>query len=64
MGKKFDKLKLNFNFVPVLINAIINYGENEAHDIHSRLTITPQDELTNEDKIFILNNFLMQTIKQ
>ena len=56
-AKKFDKLKLNFNFVPVLINAIINYGENEAHDIHSRLTITPQDELTNEDKIFILNNF-------
>lgn len=56
-AKKFDKLKLNFNFVPVLINAIINYGENEAHDIHSRLTITPQDALTNEDKIFILNNF-------
>ena len=56
-AKKFDKLKLNFNFVPVLINAIINYGENEAHDIHSRLTITQQDELTNEDKIFILNNF-------
>lgn len=56
-AKKFDKLKLNFNFVPVLINAIINYGENEAHDIHSKLTITPQDELTNEDKIFILNNF-------
>lgn len=56
-AKKFDKLKLNFNFVPVLINAIINYGKNEAHDIHSRLTITPQDELTNEDKIFILNNF-------
>ena len=56
-AKKFDKLKLNFNFVPVLINAIINYGENEAHDIHSRLTITPQDELTNEDKILILNNF-------
>ena len=56
-AKKFDKLKLNFNFVPVLINAIINYGGNEAHDIHSRLTITPQDELTNEDKIFILNNF-------
>ena len=55
--KKFDKLKLNFNFVPVLIDSIIEYGEKDAHDIHSRLTITPADELTNEDKIFILNNF-------
>lgn len=55
--KKFDKLKLNFNFVPVLIDSIIEYGEKEAHDIHSRLTITPADKLSNEDKIFILNNF-------
>jgi len=56
-AKKFDKLKLNFNFVPVLIDAVIDYGENGAHDIHSRLTVTPEAELTKEDKIFILNNF-------
>ncbi len=55
--KKFKNLKLNFNFVPVLLDAIINYGENNAHDIHSRLTTKPENELTNEDKIFILNNF-------
>ncbi|MBQ8460662.1 hypothetical protein IJ541_11270 [bacterium] len=56
-AKKFDKLKLNFNFVPVLVDAIIDYAENDAHDIHSRLTITPAEHLTDEDKIFILNNF-------
>lgn len=56
-AKKFDKLKLNFNFVPALIDSIIDYAENDAHDIHSRLTVTPEDELTHEDKIFILNNF-------
>lgn len=56
-AKKFDKLKLNFNFVPVLLDSIIEYAENDAHDIHSRLTITPKNKLNNEDKIFILNNF-------
>ncbi len=55
--KKFEKLKLNFNFVPILVDSIIDYGEKEAHDIHSRMTITPENELTKEDKIFILNNF-------
>lgn len=56
-AKKFDKLKLNFNYVPVLLNSIIKYGEKNAHDIHSRLTVTPAEDLTHEDKIFILNNF-------
>ena len=53
--KKFD-IKLNFNYVPVLLDALIDY-ENGAHDIHSRLTITPVENLKQEDKIFILNNF-------
>lgn len=56
-SKKFDKLKLNFNFVPVLLDSIIEYAEKDAHDIHSRLTITPKNKLNEEDKIFILNNF-------
>jgi len=55
--KKFDKLKLNFNFVPVLVDAIIDYAENNAHDIHSRLTVKPVDRLNDEDKLFILTNF-------
>jgi len=54
--EKFDNLKLNFDFVPVLFDALQEYG-NDAHDIHSRLTITPVEQLTHEDKIFILNNF-------
>ena len=54
---KFDNLKLNFNYVPVLLDAIIDYGQNNAHDIHSRMTIIPQDEFTQEDKLFILTNF-------
>lgn len=53
----FEKLKLNFNLVPVLLDALIDYGDKGYHDIHSRLTITDIDELTNDDKEFILNNF-------
>jgi len=55
--KNFKKLKLNFNLVPILLDAFIDYGEKDYHDIHSRLTITNIDELTKDDKEFILNNF-------
>lgn len=54
---KFPGLKLNFNLVPMLISSIYDYGYNEAHDIFSRLTITPVEELTNDEKEFILNHF-------
>jgi len=53
----FKKLKLNFNMVPILLDALINYGQNDYHDIHSRLTVTNIADLTNDDKEFILNNF-------
>lgn len=53
----FEKTKLNFNLVPVLLDAFIDYGEEDAHDIHSRLTVTNISDLTNDDKEFILNNF-------
>ncbi len=55
--KDFPRLKLNFNFVPTLLDALIEYGEKNYHDIHSRLTVTPIEELSAEDKEFILNNF-------
>lgn len=55
--KDFKNTKLNFNLVPVLLDAFIDYGEKEYHDIHSRLTVTNISELTNDDKEFILNNF-------
>ncbi len=53
----FKKLKLNFNLLPVLLDAFVNYAENGYHDIHSRLTVTDSSELTSDDKEFILNNF-------
>ena len=54
---KFPGLKLNFNLVPMLVSSIYDYGYNGAHDIYSRLTITPVEELTDDEKEFILNHF-------
>ncbi len=54
---KFKNIKLNFNLVPVLLDELIDYGENGMHDIHSRLTITDVKDLSNDDKEFIINNF-------
>jgi len=53
----FKTIKVNVNLVPVLLDALIEYGEKNAHDLHSRLTVTPIEELNDEDKEFILNNF-------
>lgn len=54
---RFKKLKLNFNLVPVLLDSLIDYGENNFHDIHSRLTVTDVKDLSDDDKEFIINNF-------
>ena len=54
---KFKRLKLNFNLVPVLLDCIIDYAEHGMHDIHSRLTVTPVEMLSDDAKLFIINNF-------
>ena len=62
---KFPSLKLNFNLVPILISAVYDYGYNNSHDIFSRLTITPVDELSDDEKEFIIKTwyFLTKNIK-
>lgn len=55
--EKYENIKLNFNLVPVLLDALIDYGEKGFHDIHSRLTIMDIAKLSRDDKKFILNNF-------
>lgn len=55
--EKFPKLKLNFNVVPALLDAIIDYTDNAYHDIHSELTVADSETLSDEEKAFVLNNF-------
>ena len=54
--EKFPKLKLNFNVVPALMDTVIDYC-NGIHDIHSELTVSDVEKMTDEEKSFILNNF-------
>ena len=55
--EKFPKLKLNFNIVPALVDAIIDYTENGLTDIHAELSASDAENLTEEEKAFVLNNF-------
>ena len=54
--EKFPKLKLNFDVVPALMDTVLDYI-NGRHDIHSELTVTDVEIMTDEEKSFILNNF-------
>ena len=54
--EKFPTLKLNFNLSPTILNAFRKY-EDGYNDIHSLLSVKPVEELTKEDKLFILNYF-------
>ena len=59
MLKKIDNypgLKLNFNFSPVLLASLQNYA-NGAMDKHLKILLKPEEEITDDDKIFILNNY-------
>ena len=53
---KFPNLKLNFNLSPTILDAFQKY-EKGFNDIHSLLLEKPVEELTEEDKLFILNYF-------
>lgn len=52
---KFDNLKLNFNFSPVLIGSLQKYSKG-FKDLHLNLLLK-ENELTDDDKLFILNNY-------
>lgn len=54
---KFPQLKLNFSMDPSLLDTLEDYAYGNGHDIHSKLAITPVEELSKDDKIYILNYF-------
>ena len=54
--ERFPKLKLNFDVVPALMDTVVDYTLGK-HDIHSELTISDVENMTGEEKSFVLNNF-------
>ncbi len=56
---EFPKIRSNFNFVPSLLMQLEDYASGKAHDKFLDLTLKNAEDLSQEDKIFILFNFFM-----
>ncbi|MBR5303760.1 MAG: hypothetical protein IKU37_02925 [Candidatus Gastranaerophilales bacterium] len=52
----FSNIKLNFNFSPVLLVALQKYL-NGFQDLHQKVLLKDENNLTEQDKVFILNNY-------
>ena len=53
---KFPNLKLNFDFSPVLLTALQKYLLG-VQDIHLKLLLKDVKEISDDEKIYILNNY-------
>ncbi|NWF97790.1 MAG: glycoside hydrolase family 57 [Nitrospirae bacterium] len=56
---EFPDIKQVFNFTPSLLEQLIDYTENHAKDQYLEITLKKADELTIEEKVFILENFFL-----
>ena len=54
---KYPRLKFNVNFVPALLDELIQYNEEGFDDIHSSLTVSDVSALSQGEKEYIINNF-------
>ncbi len=54
--EKFVNLKLNFNLVPSLLIQLEDYSK-DAFDKELLLTLKPVQDLTDDDKVYMLRNF-------
>lgn len=59
MLDNFPEIKQNFNLVPSLIEQLADYTENNAKDTFLELTLKRASDLTEKDRIFILENFFL-----
>ena len=53
---KYPELKLNIDMVPSLIDSLLDYADG-ADDIHSELTVSDVENMSADEKAFVLNNF-------
>ncbi|MCX7913823.1 MAG: hypothetical protein N2511_04485 [Thermodesulfovibrionales bacterium] len=57
--EKFPSLRLTFNIVPSLIEQLRDYVEKDAKDIYMLLTLKNPSDLSEAEKLFILENFFL-----
>lgn len=57
--KDFPSVRQNFNFVPSLLEQLVDYSEGTAKDLYLEVSRKRAKELSEDDKIFILENFFL-----
>ena len=55
----FGDIKQTFNLVPSLLEQMEEYASGEAMDMHLAVTLKQPKDLSQEEKVFILQNFFM-----
>lgn len=55
--EEFPNVHQTFNIVPALLDQLIDYGSKDAHDIHSKLTISEISDFSDEDRSYVLEHF-------
>ncbi len=57
--KDFPSIRQNFNFVPSLLEQLVEYSEGTAKDLYLEASRKKAKDLNEDDKIFILENFFL-----
>lgn len=55
--EEFPEVHQTFNIVPCLIEQIEEYGSGKAEDLYLNISKKTAEELTSDDKLFMLRNF-------
>lgn len=56
---EYPDIKQTFNLVPSLIEQIIDYTDNNASDVFLDITIKKASDLSDADRVFMLENFFL-----
>jgi alpha-amylase/alpha-mannosidase (GH57 family) len=59
----YPGLKANFNFVPCLLEQILDYAGGNAREVHFELSKRPADALTKDEKVTIIRQFFLGSRK-
>jgi len=57
--RDYPDIRQNFNLVPSLLEQIIDYTENNAHDVFLDMTLKEASGLNDDDRVFLLENFFL-----
>lgn len=59
LAEEFPGVRMTFNMVPSLLEQVLDYAEGRASDPFMDHTLLPADDLTLDQKTFILESFFM-----